>query len=341
MSSLRFGPALVASALALCTSCSAPVESAGASVCDLAIDHLAACADYTPRGQVTCEPEDEADAAELLSMSCEELVDPKADWSFRCSFLGRKLGLCVRVANDEEVLTDLGRADGTMLDGPFEVLVWNVYKGGEDLWDDDMRAIAKGMEIFMVQEFFLDDDSRETFGALTGTEWQLATSFFDVDDLPTGVATGALIASTDARAMRSPSGEPVLNTPKMSLTTTYDIAWDERDLMVVNVHAINFRTRGPFDDHMAAIEAEIASHDGPMILAGDFNTWSGGRQETLAAMAERLGLSEVAPGDDERGWLELDHVFARGLVVRGARFVNGRDSSDHAPIAVAFEPARD
>jgi endonuclease/exonuclease/phosphatase (EEP) superfamily protein YafD len=34
--------------------------------------------------------------------------------------------------------------------------------------------------------------------------------------------------------------------------------------------------------------------------------------------------------------LRLDHVFVRGLSVRGARFVNGLDSSDHAPIAVAL-----
>jgi endonuclease/exonuclease/phosphatase (EEP) superfamily protein YafD len=144
------------------------------------------------------------------------------------------------------------------------------------------------------------------------------------------------VASISGAPLRSPDAEPVLGTPKMALITTYDLAFSDDDLLVVNVHGINFRTGGAFAAQMAMIERAVASHVGPMILAGDFNTWSSGRKETLTHMTRALGLSPVEPADDERGFLRLDHVFVRGLSVRGARFVNGLDSSDHAPIAVAL-----
>ncbi len=334
----RVPAALFATVLSACAlPADAPLEL---SVCDQAAAHLAACAGIEMPDVTSCEPDDAPQAERLLAMTCEELDDPKADGGLRCSWLGRKLGMCVRVANDEEMLSSLGDADRAVLDGDFEVLVWNVYKGGEETWDADMRDIGKGFELFVVQEFFLDDDSRETFEEVgdADSEWRFASSFFDVDDIPTGVATGSLVASAEARALRSPVVEPVLSTPKMVLITTYDLAWDEEDLMVVNVHAINFRLGGSFEAHMDAIEAAVAAHPGPMVVAGDFNTWSPGRHRTLEEMAERLGLSRVEPEADERGLLKLDHVFTRDLTVHGARFVNGLDSSDHAPIAVALGP---
>jgi endonuclease/exonuclease/phosphatase (EEP) superfamily protein YafD len=310
------------------------------SLCDQAAEHLAECAGIETPEIISCEASDEPQAEQLLSMTCEELDDPKADGGLRCSWLGRRLGMCVRVANDEEILSRLGGAEHAALDGPFEVLVWNVYKGEEESWDADMRAIGKGFELFMVQEFFLDDDSRQTFEEVgdASAEWLFASSFFDVDEVPTGVATGALIASESATPMRSPVLEPVLSTPKMALVTTYELAWHEEDLMVVNVHAINFRLGGSFEDHMAAIEGAISGHRGPMIMAGDFNTWSPGRHRTLEAMVERLGMSRVEPEADERGFLKLDHVFTRGLAVYGARFVNGLEGSDHTPIGIALGP---
>jgi endonuclease/exonuclease/phosphatase (EEP) superfamily protein YafD len=326
--------------VALFASCAMPTEAPATSVCDQAAEHLEECAGIEPPGPISCDAGDVPQAERLLSMTCEELDDPKADGGLRCSWLGRKLGMCVRVANDEELLSRIGVAERGALDGPFEVLVWNVYKGEEESWDADMRAIGKGFELFMVQEFFLDEDSRQTF-AETGdadAEWLFATSFFDVDEVPTGVATGALARSVSATPMRSPVLEPVLSTPKMALLTTYALAWHEEDLMVVNVHGINFRLGGSFEEHMAAVESAIEGHQGPMIMAGDFNTWSPGRLHTLEAMVDRLGLRRVEPEADERGFLKLDHVFTRDLAVYGARFVGGLEGSDHTPIGIALGP---
>jgi endonuclease/exonuclease/phosphatase (EEP) superfamily protein YafD len=75
----------------------------------------------------------------------------------------------------------------------------------------------------------------------------------------------------------------------------------------------------------------LASHDGPVILAGGFNTWSTARRRAVDAIALRLGLQAVSLEPDERSRFlgePVDQIYYRGLVPSAAMAVPV-SSSDH------------
>lgn len=110
-------------------------------------------------------------------------------------------------------------------------------------------------------------------------------------------------------------------------------------LAVVNVHAVNL-TLGvaDFSRQIGKIEAALATHDGPVILAGDFNTWRNRRFEVLQAVTKRLELKELSFDIDKRvaplGNI-IDRIFVRGLNAIEAS-TEVVDSSDHNPMFVTL-----
>ena len=111
-------------------------------------------------------------------------------------------------------------------------------------------------------------------------------------------------------------------------------------MAVVNVHALNF-TLGvsDFARQIAKIESVLADHDGPVILAGDFNTWRARRFEIVQALSESLGLKELSFEEDNRvksfGWV-VDRIYLRGLIAVEAK-IDIVDSSDHNPMSVTLQ----
>lgn len=85
------------------------------------------------------------------------------------------------------------------------------------------------------------------------------------------------------------------------------------------------------------------SHADALVVGGDFNTWLGGREDALDRMRAAF---PAWPDEDRRptmrGWLRLDHLFAR--LPPGVRAVHRRldhrYGSDHYPVLTAldFEP---
>lgn len=77
-----------------------------------------------------------------------------------------------------------------------------------------------------------------------------------------------------------------------------------------------------------------------LVVGGDFNTWLSGREDALARMRAAF---PAWPAEDRRatmrGWLRLDHLFAR--LPRGARAehrrLQQRYDSDHYPVVVALD----
>ena len=94
----------------------------------------------------------------------------------------------------------------------------------------------------------------------------------------------------------------------------------------------------------------MANHVGPIILAGDFNTWSRKRLDLVQKLANELKLKEVTnfPSDrttadmasQEFNWLlgvdedlPLDRVYYRGFKAHSPRVLPYK-SSDHRPLMV-------
>ncbi|MBW3163730.1 endonuclease/exonuclease/phosphatase family protein [Ferrimonas balearica] len=157
-----------------------------------------------------------------------------------------------------------------------------------------------------------------------------------------GVMTAATIAPSDQLSLLSDVKEPISNTPKVALITEYQLAPSGQVLLVANIHAINFVSNRDFATQVSALERRLAKHRGPMILSGDFNTWSPARLKLLAAATSRLGLQPVSFSQDERTRFfgsPLDHIFHStdlAVVPGSAKVFDDTDSSDHQPMMVGF-----
>lgn len=325
----------IALTLGLLPACAAP---AAENVCVAAAERVAECTSLEIAPPTSCTPDEAAEAERVLGSSCPALTDiGKADFSFKCSWVGRQLGACNFIPEDDDVLVSIGDAQKPAFEErAIEVLVWNVYKGNKEEWDRDMIALSRNVDLALVQEFFLDEDSTRTFDETGDLAWTFATSFRQgAEDGPrTGVTTGSNVTPTSAAFRRSEAREPIAGTPKIGLITTYDLAFRDEDLLVVNVHAINFRTTGDFEAQISDLEAAIAQHVGPVLVAGDFNTWWPSRHSFLEESMARQHLVYVPLAEDERGLLQLDHVFVREMSVSRPRLLNEIESSDHTPIRV-------
>ena len=123
------------------------------------------------------------------------------------------------------------------------------------------------------------------------------------------------------------------------MVTRFPLAGTGRTVAISNLHGINFTLLlGSFRSQLEAVAAELARHDGPIVFAGDFNTWSDDRSALLNEVASRLGLKPVEVNPDGRRrtlGLHLDHLFVRGFTVVQASAPEVK-SSDHNPILVTL-----
>lgn len=150
----------------------------------------------------------------------------------------------------------------------------------------------------------------------------------------TGLGTAAGAVSRRNHALLSTGREPLTRTPKLALLTEYRLR-NRQALLVVNVHAINFAGFASFDQQLRRIEAAMAQHEGPLLVAGDFNTWTTRRLRRLDALMLAASLEPVAFAGDRRP-TPLDHAFVRDLQVSAGELHRSR-ASDHA--ALSFEIA--
>jgi endonuclease/exonuclease/phosphatase (EEP) superfamily protein YafD len=80
------------------------------------------------------------------------------------------------------------------------------------------------------------------------------------------------------------------------------------------------------------------AHAGPIILAGDFNTWSDARMNVVEQLAAGQGLQSVTFQHKQPAWHfghQVDHIYYRGLTPLHSH-VTRVESSDHYPLTVIF-----
>lgn len=225
----------------------------------------------------------------------------------------------------------ISEAPGESFPHEFNMLVWNVYKGQDgNKWAQDFRNLAHNRSLVLIQEAMLDDYMPEVLRQETDKGFVFAKSFSSSPGKYTGVATGHAHKPTGYVPRRSPGREPVVNTPKMALLSKYKIAENHR-LLVINIHSLNFVSNG---DHYAQIKdlfPFIEQHKGPVVFAGDFNTWNVIRQYTLDESLKKYGLRRLPLKNDTRK-MRLDHIYVRGCAPKYAHVRNEINTSDHFPL---------
>jgi len=175
---------------------------------------------------------------------------------------------------------------------------------------------------------------------VAGHRWIMASSFiYEDNDIGVLTATRVLpVANCTQRVV-----EPLIRIPKSTVISWLPLGKTTQTLAIANVHAINFTlTLDAYRAQFAALVDVLAEHPGPIVLAGDFNTWSAQRFEVVQEVATRLRLTEVTYSDDRRALFmgqKVDHVFVRGLEVV-ASSATPVTSSDHNPVEVVLRLPR-
>lgn len=219
------------------------------------------------------------------------------------------------------------------LPAQFRLVVWNVYKGGYlgSDQESELKALMKEAHIALIQEAVGSPSFVKMLQiAKSGFHWTLAHAFIRLNGYPTGVATGSNAFPLWSEILLSPVLEPISNTPKSIVITKYHLEGAQQPLLVINVHGINFVSTSSYQQHVDQIVDAARNHQGPLIIGGDFNTWNSSRMEYLLQQTAQLGLSRAPV--ELSSYLQLDHIFTRGLQVLSAAELNWFQSSDHWPL---------
>jgi endonuclease/exonuclease/phosphatase (EEP) superfamily protein YafD len=197
-----------------------------------------------------------------------------------------------------------------------------------------LRNLADGKDLVLIQEASLRE---ETINDVDSSKhWSFAPGYL-LDGEVTGVMTLSSIKPLTQCSFVTL--EPILRSPKATSITEYALSDTDLTLAVVNMHVVNFSLGlKAFREQIDNVHHVLETHDGPVILSGDFNTWRRQRMLILEQMTENLGLNPVDFGDDKRVRLMgnlLDHLYVRGLSATDAstEIVN---TSDHNPMSATL-----
>ncbi|MCW9012760.1 MAG: endonuclease/exonuclease/phosphatase family protein [Gammaproteobacteria bacterium] len=218
------------------------------------------------------------------------------------------------------------------------LLNWNIYKAQRDNWPEDFKAFIAAQDLVLIQEA-LNSPQVTSLLDRHHPHWNLNTAFF-YDGYETGVLTASKTPSLFSCGLRAT--EPLIRLPKTVLINLYPLTDSDEKLLVANLHGINF-TLGidAYTEQIRHMVEIIEQHNGPVIVAGDFNTWSNQRMNIVDAMAQQLSLQAVSYSSHDRVKIfdyALDHIFYRGLEAIQEDTLQV-SSSDHNPIKVSFRLA--
>jgi endonuclease/exonuclease/phosphatase (EEP) superfamily protein YafD len=226
------------------------------------------------------------------------------------------------------------------------LVTWNVAKNIENNVEIERLIADYSPDVLMIQEGL--SRSCDNFGpsfrqCLFAPSWKRTDT-----DIYTGVQTLSRFRLENPIHVESPGREGFLFTPKTSLVSFMDLP-DGRSLMLVNVHMLNFVPTRELKKNLDVVHECVRDHDGPLIIGGDFNTWSNARLKAVREFAHRLDMVEalalnelddvpfswfflLKPFLHDRLDASLDRWFCRGVEVVACRKLGGFFSSDHVPV---------
>lgn len=220
-----------------------------------------------------------------------------------------------------------------------KALVWNIKKSEEDGWQAEFLDYSRNRSLLILQEVYETSHFQFTQNFFPQFRFDMTTGF-KYRGTNTGVMNAANVRPTEVRFSHTSDTEPVVNTPKANIFTTYPLQGMAQELLVISVHGINLTGFDTFKRHMQQIIRVIKEHQGPVLWAGDFNTRTKERTQYLMQEINDLGMTEVKfiNGDKRMVWKftknYLDHAFVRGLQVKHAEVIANSKGSDHKPMVL-------
>ncbi len=216
------------------------------------------------------------------------------------------------------------------------VLVWNIFKGQKgQAWYHDLKMLAQNNDFILLQEAVFPDHQRIFEKEFLGFTWSFATSFeFGFSGKRTGIAMGSRFQHFHHNWHRHHQGEFLVGPPKVTLHHQYR-SLDDLTFSLVNSHSVNFTLNSHYSRQWQSLENLIGHESGPLVVAGDFNTWNARRWNFLVDFMAEHSLQPMQLDRDPRV-LKLDHVFFRNCELIKAKIRDDIRSSDHWPLEVVL-----
>ena len=212
----------------------------------------------------------------------------------------------------------------------FRLVNWNVHKGQDKGWQEDLARLSKQADFVLLQEA-TQHQNLSTFSTA------LFVSSFSFKDLLSGVKT--FTKTQPEWYCGGGVAEPLIQIPKVASVMSFSLEKDA-SLLLINVHLINFEWGiSAYQTQLEQLFSFVENHQGPIIMSGDFNAWNESRLNFVNNLMQKYGLDAVTLSQDERlrflGY-PLDYIFTRGIKVVSATS-EVVTSSDHNPLLVEFE----
>ena len=223
------------------------------------------------------------------------------------------------------------------LPAEFSIVDWNIYKQQGDDWRSELTTLIEQNDLIVLQEAklsFLLHQLMQQYG-LSWTQVEA----FSIYKQSMGVLTASKIEPISV--CKQALAEPWIRFPKSSLISYYPWTGSDKPLLVANMHMINF-TLGvdEFNQQLESVISVIRQHQGPVIMAGDFNTWTKKRLSRLIEVTASVELRQLVYQNDVRETAfghPLDDIYFRGLQQISASSYE-TTTSDHNPIVARFGP---
>ena len=212
----------------------------------------------------------------------------------------------------------------------FRLVNWNVHKGQDKGWQEDLARLSKQADFVLLQEA-TQHQNLSTFSTA------LFVSSFSFKDLLSGVKT--FTQTQPEWYCGGGVAEPLIQIPKVASVMSFPLE-KGNSLLLINMHLINFEWGiSTYQTQLEQLFSFVENHQGPIIISGDFNAWNERRLNLVNNLMQKYGLDAVTLSQDERlrflGY-PLDYIFTRDVkVVRATSEVV--TSSDHNPLLMEFE----
>jgi len=256
--------------------------------------------------------------------------------------------------------------DSALNSASIKLVSWNILAGCRQILkkipvgvfcsseqsDASFKSLVHQQDLILIQEAYLDKEALQLFSSLgKDYSWDMAISFMahKAHQIPTGVLTLSKAKSLTAELQKNYEG--LLPTPKTILYTLYNLSDNdtiiENQLLVVNIHGILI-SRPSLYAQLETMVDKIATHKGPIVLAGDFNTMTNTTYSQLKAIVGRIGLTEVKiPKDLDKRVISFtgqyyDIIFSKQLKVINSYAIDLKETehgkvSDHYPVFAEFQ----
>ncbi|EXI61698.1 hypothetical protein MHD_05290 [Mannheimia granulomatis] len=215
----------------------------------------------------------------------------------------------------------------------FQLLNWNIHKGKDPNWQEDLKKFAEKKDFILLQEA---TSGQQISQLLSQFDTSLHIFAFQYQQQKSGILNLSHLNAD--RYCFNGSLEPLIRLPKLMSAMRFPFE-NNKSLLIINVHLINFDwTNHSYQKQLDGLKGLIQQHQDAVILAGDFNAWNEKRKTKLFELTNALHLTEVKMTSDTRttafGY-PLDYIFTRDIITHNATS-NEVKSSDHNPLELDF-----